>query len=227
MFELSFKPDRALNFRAGQYVSVVVPRTVSGSTESQLATDLRRAYSIASAPNSIEIQLCIQKVGSGPGSLYLSNLRPGDEFLCYAPYGFLTYSPQTERDLVFVATGTGLAPFRSILLSEEFQTKRPHRISVLLGVRRREEILYQKDLAPISDWVSCLTGEEEIGPGEFKGRVTDFLRTSESIAWENSEFYLCGNGAMIDEVRRLLKERGVDKKRIHLEIYFRPPKTNP
>jgi ferredoxin-NADP reductase len=60
----------------------------------------------------------------------------------------------------------------------------------------------------------------------FKGRVTAFLESQHSqFAWSETEFYLCGNGAMIDDVRKFLKSNGVDRKAIHVEVYFRPEAT--
>lgn len=62
--------------------------------------------------------------------------------------------------------------------------------------------------------------------GGFKGRVTAYLRTLGSdYPWTKTQYFLCGNGAMIDEVKRLLAERGVAKESIHQEVYYKPPKT--
>ncbi len=219
VFELHFTTDRPLDFKAGQYVSVVVPQDG--------AKPLRRPYSIASTPGKSPIELCIQRIESGPGNSFLASLKKGDTFLGFAPYGFLIYHPKPGRDAVFVATGTGLAPFRSMILSREFQSQPPRKTTCLLGVRSPDEILYAADLSrqPGVKWVPCLSRVEKCEPGECLGRVTQYLKLHDSeIAWLETDFYLCGNGAMIDEVKALLREKGVGKDAIYQEVYFKPPR---
>jgi ferredoxin-NADP reductase len=215
VFELKFAPERPLQFQAGQYVSVLVP--------SADGKPLRRPYSVASAPETNPIELCVQRVEKGPGSNYLASLREGDKFECVAPYGFLTYHPRTDRHAVFVSTGTGIAPFRSMVLSEAFKKQSPLSTLFLLGVRSDEELLYAEDFQNASSvqWVPCLTRPGGKVPC-FTGRVTQYLENEANLSWHDTEFYLCGNGAMIDDVRRFLKAKGVDRKSIHVEIYFRP-----
>lgn len=219
VFHLTFTPDRELDFKAGQYISVVVP---------QDGKPLRRPYSIASAPNVSPIELCIQRIEHGPGNTYLQNLKVGETFHGFAPYGFLLYHPKPHRDAIFLSTGTGLAPFRSMVLSKEYQDEPPRKATCLLGVRDEKEILYADDMSQVAglEWVPCLSRVDQCAPGHFKGRVTQYLyEHAKQIAWHETDFYLCGNGAMIDEVKKLLKDKGVGKEAIYQEIYFKPPKT--
>lgn len=218
VFELKFRPDRPIAFQAGQYVSVLVP-----APDGKPA--LRRPYSIASAPEKQPIELCVQRVEKGPGSNYLAQLRKGDKFECVAPYGFLTYHPRPNRHAVFISTGTGIAPFRSMVLSDEFKKAAPLSTLFLLGVRGDEDLLYARDFEkhPGLKWVPCLTRSSGSAANCFQGRVTRFIEEmKEPFPWLETEYYLCGNGAMIDDVRRFLKAKGVDRKSIHVEIYFRP-----
>ncbi len=218
VFELTFTTDRYLEFKAGQYVSVVVPHE---------GKPLRRPYSIASAPEKSPIELCIQRIEHGPGSTYLQSLKPGDTFSGFAPYGFLLFHPKPNRDVIFVSTGTGIAPFRSMILSEEFKKNEPRKTTCLLGVRNEDEILYSRDFdsLPGLQWVPCVSRPSQLPPGAFQGRVTQYLAEHDAqIAWHETDFYLCGNGAMIDEVKQLLKAKGIGKDSIYTEIYFKPPK---
>ncbi len=221
VFELKFRTDHPLDFKAGQYVSIVVPSPNPGEKP------LRRPYSIASAPGIHPIELCIQEIPHGPGSNFLAKLRPGDRFTAHAPYGYLLYHPKPDRDAIFIATGTGIAPFRSMVMSQEYMKSPPRRATCLLGVRTKPEILYQSDFHSLTmRWVPCLSKESVCEEPSCKGRVTQYLRDhADEIEWAKTEFYLCGNGAMIDEIRVLLKERGVLKESIHQEIYFKPPKV--
>jgi NAD(P)H-flavin reductase len=225
VFELSFDLSPVTEgaapfaFRAGQYISVVVPGAGPNGR------DLRRAYSIASSPEQYPVELCVKIVDNGPGSNYLNRLRPGETFKGFVPYGDFTYETPPNRHVCFVATGTGIAPFRSMLLSNEYRAAPARSATCLLGVRDEEELLYEKDFTGNgAKWIPCVSQPKGEWKG-FKGRVTDYLRSlGEDFPWRETEYYLCGAGQMIDEVRALLTERGVDKESFHREIYFKQPK---
>src|SRR5678815_3086778 len=88
VYETTFVADQPLAFEAGQFVSVVIPGA------GPKGRDLRRAYSVASSPETSPIELCIKLVHEGPGSQYIYALRPGDVFRAYAPYGDFVYEPK-------------------------------------------------------------------------------------------------------------------------------------
>ncbi len=114
-----------------------------------------------------------------------------------------------------------------MIFSEAYHKHPPRRATCLLGVRTEKDILYDEDFRGLKNlvWVPCLSRDSQNHPGFFSGRVTQFLQKEESrIVWSETDFYLCGNGAMIDEVKTLLKARGVEKGAIFQEIYFKPPK---
>jgi ferredoxin-NADP reductase len=216
VFEVLFDTENDLDFKAGQFVSVVVPGAGPGGR------DLRRAYSIASAPHIRPIELCVKLVEKGPGTNYLNRLRPGDTFKGFAPYGDFTYEPKPDRVAVFISTGTGVAPFRSMALSQEFAENPPLHTICLLGVREESEILYPDELRGIPGLEFICAVSQPVGNWEgFRGRVTDWLRRPDlSLDWANADFYLCGNGAMIAEVKTLLAEKGVAKEAIYQEKYY-------
>src|SRR3989338_2592045 len=82
VFELKLeRPAGSLPFRAGQYMSIVIPGAGPGGR------NLRRAYSIASPPESAEIELCVKLVDSGPGTHYLNSLKAGEAFQGQFPFG--------------------------------------------------------------------------------------------------------------------------------------------
>src|SRR3990167_8905216 len=139
VFELGFTVDQPLTFKAGQFCSIIIPGAGPGGK------DLRRSYSIASPPHFNPIELCIKIVEEGPGTHFLSKLRPGDKFTALAPYGIFIYVTPPERHACFIATGTGIAPFRSMILSEEFQARRPKSAICLFGVRDQRELVYVED----------------------------------------------------------------------------------
>src|SRR4051812_29923457 len=85
VFHTEFETDHPLTFKAGQFISIIIPGA------GPKGRDLRRAYSIASSPESKLIQLCIRLVEEGPGTNYLYNLKPGDKLKGWAPYGDFVY----------------------------------------------------------------------------------------------------------------------------------------
>jgi ferredoxin-NADP reductase len=217
VFELSFETDHDLPFEAGQFVSVIIPGA------GPKGRDLRRAYSIASPPESPALELCVKIVEEGPGTQFLYRLRPNDQLRVVAPYGSFVYQKQTERNICFIATGTGIAPFRSMVMSKAFQEELPPKSFCLLGVRTEDELLYA-DLfnhVPGMKFIPALSQPNSEWNG-FKGRVTHYLQTlGNEFPWLNTEFYLCGHGGMINEVKALLTEKGVTKDSIHQEIYYK------
>jgi len=220
VFELRFITDQPLEFKAGQFISIVIPGA------GPKGRDLRRAYSIASPPERSPIELCITYVEGGPGSTYLRNLKEGDIFKGFAPYGTFVYQPHPEKNLMFISTGTGLAPFRAMLLSHDFQKNPPRQVISVFGVRHESELLYQEDFSGKErvQWIPCISRPSAEWRG-FRGRVTDYLKTLPvDFPWTQTDYYLCGNGAMIDEVKTLLINRDVEKAAIFQEAYFKPPK---
>ena len=231
VFELHLKRPEGIQFEAGQYMSIVIPGAGPGGR------NLRRAYSIASPPESEALELCIKIVPGGPGTTYLNSLKEGDHFEAQAPFGDFVLEQEAHEPALFIGTGTGIAPLRSMILSKKWNPTTP--FGFLLGVRAEEDILYPEFFNPNkftgildAEMSSIFANQKHAqitlsrpkGTGHdawqgFKGRVTDYLK---SMDWDHSKshYYLCGNGDMIKEVKEFLTEKGVDKDRIHLEKYF-------
>lgn len=218
VFETTFETDKPLEFSAGQFVSIIIPGA------GPKGRDLRRAYSIASAPETRPIELCVKLVEEGPGTNYLYQLRPGDTFKMMAPYGDFVYEAKPNRNACFISTGTGIAPFRAMLTSKFYQDHPAAQALCLLGVRTEDELLYLDTFKefPHIEFVAAVSQPQTTWTG-FKGRVTDYLRSLETknYPWLETEYYLCGNGAMIQEVKAFLQEKGVNKDSIHQEIYYK------
>jgi CDP-4-dehydro-6-deoxyglucose reductase len=232
VFELRLErpalPDASgkVAFKAGQYMSIVIPGAGPGGR------NLRRAYSIASPPETDQVELCVKLVDGGPGTTYLNKLRPGDEFQAQAPFGDFYLEHDQNLPALFIGTGTGLAPLRSMILAKEWTSKAP--VGFLLGVREERDIIYPELFcedrpAPLRGHkhveiaLSRPTGQannaSQVAWRGFKGRVTDYLR---QMDWDfaQTHYYLCGNGAMIAEVKEVLGTKGVPKEQIHTEKYY-------
>lgn len=217
VFELKFEKPNDFVFQAGQYLSIVIPGAGPGGR------NLRRAYSIASAPQWPEIELCIKLVENGPGTKYLNSLRVGDEIEGQAPFGNFCLNHDQNLPVLFIGTGTGVAPLRGMILSTEWVGGGP--VGFLLGVRHEQDIIYselfQKNQVVKNQqfFEIALSRPSETWKG-FHGRVTNYIK---NINWDftHSHYYLCGSGAMITEVKDwLMKEKNVTKEQIHTEKYF-------
>ncbi|MGE0616246.1 MAG: ferredoxin--NADP reductase [Bacteriovoracia bacterium] len=217
-FELKFKVEPDCDFIPGQFISIIIPGAGPNGR------DLRRAYSIASTPEERPFKLCIRLVENGPGTNYLHRLKPGETFRGFAPYGDFVYKPKADRHICFISTGTGVAPFRSMAFSKLYQEQPPRSGICLFGTTNTEELLYDEEWKSQSrvKWVVCMSrmGEEWKG---YRGRVTQYMRDEmKDYDWQGAEYYLCGNGAMIDEAKKILLEKGVAPASIHQEVYYKP-----
>jgi len=224
VIELHFEPKTPFDFDPGQFISILIPGAGPGGR------DLRRAYSIASAPglthqNRSVLELCVKIVEGGPGTQYLNSLAVGDTLKGIAPYGDFIYKSKPNKHVLFISTGTGIAPFRSMVYSKIYADHKPLTTRLLFGARDVGDLLYVDELDSALGkhaFIKTLSKAKHEFDG-FKGRVTDWLRHhADKIHWKETDFYLCGNGAMIDEVKRILAEHEVEKTSIYQEVYYKP-----
>jgi ferredoxin-NADP reductase len=212
-----FEPSKRFRFDPGQFVSVVVPDPKGGKRP------LRRAYSLAVAPEE-GYGLSIKVVQDGPGSHYMASLKPGDTFKAFAPYGDFVFDHESGREACFISTGTGVAPFLSMIQSKAYRDNPPPKATNVFGARTEDEIIYPGLFEKLG--LVEVNAISQPGPAYagFKGRVTDYLKALPADwGWDITDFYICGNGDMVAEVRRLLRSRGVQESRIHQEVYFVAP----
>jgi ferredoxin-NADP reductase len=215
-FDFEVPGRHELHFTPGQFVSVV--EKVDGQ-------EITRAYSIASPRGGNRFALCLNRVPDGLFSPLLFTLRPGEEVEMHEPLGYFTLR-HPDRRALFVATGTGIAPFRSMLLDHLPRTQ-PH-ITLLFGARYEHGLLYREDMERLARefktfrFLPTLTQPGESWKGR-RGRVQEHLdealslRTPEEIV--NVDVYVCGLKEMVDDVRQELKRRGFDRKQIIYEKY--------
>lgn len=195
-----------IRFKAGQFVSFDVPDPRTGRT-------VTRPYSIVSPPSSTQtISLLLNLVPHGPGSTYLFGLREGDETSFAGPAGNFYLREDPTRDLLFVATGTGIAPFRSMLLANA-ECPVPSRATLFWGLRSQRDLYYQDELARLSRdlpgnlHVVTLSRPEPGWEGP-SGRVTTLVER-EIHDVKRLAVYLCGNSGMIVEVTRIIQAKGL------------------
>jgi len=219
LFSFRTTRDRGYRFVPGQFARIGVRDRDSGET-------IWRAYSIASASYDEHLEFFSVVVPGGAFTSRLAKLREGDPILVERKsYGFLTTDRfQAGRDLWMLATGTGLAPFLSIL--HEFETWESYDNLILVqSVRTQSELAYEDliqsfekseyyaEYARKLRYVRIVTREPV--PGALGDRVTKLLASGvleENVGirldHDRSRIMLCGNPEMVEDSRKLLTGRG-------------------
>jgi len=219
--EFSIEECSSFDFVAGQFVSVREPRGEKFIT---------RAYSIASPPRGNNtFDLCLNRVDEGFMSNFLCDREVGDTVRLHGPHGLFVLKPEVE-DVIFVATGTGIAPFRSMaqdLFGGDGHSPPHHmgrNIWMVYGTRYPEDIYYREEFErlaaeqPNFHYICSLSRPPESWTGN-RGYVQEYVR---KIVGERKDMhvYICGLNEMVSSVRHLLiEELGWDKKRVIFERY--------
>ena len=193
---------RELAFEPGQYLTLGLP----GSTA-------RREYSIYSGSSDPFLEVLIKQVEGGAVSHQLARLAPGAALECDGPFGYFTIAePSRRRPLLFVASGTGIAPFHCFTRS--YPDLDYH---LLHGVRITTET-YDRDRYPPAHYLACLSREPNSVGSSFAGRVTAYLRAHPAAP--GTRCYLCGNSEMIFDAFDILKAGGIPSSDLFAEVYF-------
>lgn len=208
-------------FEAGQWVNLVLP--LPGG-------ELRRAYSIASAPGGTpRFELAVTRVAGGPGSEYLHALEVGASLRAIGPHGLFTRAPLDPAPALFIGTGTGVTPLRS-MLHAALRAGSQAPMWILFGARFEEDILYRPELEQLcrgSDRIRFEVTLSRGGPswsgrcGYVQAHVPELYRELAARSPEAlPHLYICGLDRMVTAVRELARgELGVDRKRVHVERY--------
>lgn len=219
LFTLRTTRDCGFRFRAGQFARLGVAKA-DGTT-------VWRAYSMVSSPFDEFLEFFSIVVPDGEFTSELSRLQPGDSLLVDRhAFGYLTLDRFVDgRDLWLLSTGTGVAPFLSIL--QDFEAwEKFERIILVYSVREARELAYQDLIKELTQrdylaeyahkfrFIATVTREQH--PDALSGRITALIESGEleraadvELTPEHSRVMLCGNPQMIDDTRKLLKARGL------------------
>lgn len=216
--ELTFKTEKELNYKAGQFITIKICDNE--------ASPCFRAYSLASAPKNKKIKLCVKIIEGGRGSNWICGLNIGDSVEYMGPNGkfiFHKTDRETDKKILFVATGTGIAPFKAII-KDELKNGNKNEMELLFGLRHIKNIFYKKFFEKLVEkyknfhFTITLSQPENESWNEKKGRVTDILK-NKNIDTKNTEIYICGLKTMVDDVEKILLEKGVTEGQIYIEKY--------
>ena len=204
------------DFLPGQFVTLDLPIHEKSNKR-------WRSYSIASSPNGTNnIELLIVLNPSGLGTNYIfKEWKIGSEVVLRGPQGVFTLQQPIDKKLFLICTGTGIAPFRSMINYIE-SAKVPHQEIVLVyGCRKRENLLYFDELTVLDNEKQAFSYIPTLSRESWEGKTGYVHNVYEELCMNrpDAQFYLCGWKDMIDEAKQRILAMGYDKKDIHLEIY--------
>jgi CDP-4-dehydro-6-deoxyglucose reductase len=209
-----------LTFEPGQWLNLILP-VPSG--------EIRRAYSIASAPDGTQrFELAVTEVTGGPGSGYLCGLGPGARLKAVGPQGFFTRMADDDKPALFVATGTGVTPLRS-MLNAAVAAGGTTPIWLLFGVRHADDILYRAEFEALAQTRRHVRVDFTLSQGDpqWSGRrgyvqshIPELWTELARAADREPHLYVCGLERMVAAVRQLVrKDMGIARERVHSERY--------
>jgi ferredoxin-NADP reductase len=192
-----------------------------------------RSYSIASAPdgtNTIELVIVLMEDGLGTPHLF-NHVSVGSELIVRGPQGKFTMPANLDKDLYLICTGTGIAPFRSMVHYVAAHKMAHQNIHIVFGCRELKDSLYEAELKALEQtnpgffFHPCFSREMEVAAGQHKGYVhacyTQLIEAQKQAdgSLPPAYFYLCGWKNMVDDAKKNILALGYDKKDIHLELY--------
>ncbi len=208
------------NFLPGQFVTLDLPIH-------EKLNKRWRSYSIASEPDGTNVfELVIVLLEGGAGTTYLfNNVTVGHQLSLRGPQGIFVLPTQIDRDLYLICTGTGIAPFRSMVHHiKRFDIQYQH-IYLIFGCRTRGDVLYCKELKelekdlPRYQYLTTCSREDTSLTTVMHGYVHKVYEDLLAIEKPPAYFYLCGWKNMIDEAKERIQALGYSRKDIHLEVY--------
>ena len=215
--EFEVRGESRFGFVAGQWLSV--------KHQMPDGKHLIRAYSVASAPSgNSHFAFCINRVQDGFMSNFLCDMQPGDEIPCQGPFGSFILRPPL-RDTLFIATGTGIAPIRSMLhwlLADESRCENKQ-FWLLFGNRTEGDIYYHEEFLQLAEkhpnihYLPTLSRGDPAWRG-LRGYVQDHVQ---GLVGDRNDMqaYICGLAKMVKVNRDLLAGMGWDRKAIMYERY--------
>lgn len=234
LFRFALSAQQQLDFKAGQYMILVLP------------DGKQRLYSICSADREKQyFDLVVELIEGGAGSTYLQSLQIAAEVNFKGPAGiFIKREENSRRDIVFLVTGTGIAPARSIILSNlnpKSQILNPKKIYLFWGLKKREDVYFLEEFQKLAQennnfkFKICLSREDDqskITDCFVKGRIDvglnnmfeqeKMIHDPRSMIHEfvnKFDYYLCGSKIVVESLLKFLQEKGVPQEQIVVERF--------
>lgn len=206
----------SFDFQPGQFVTLDLPIHEKPNKR-------WRSYSIASWPDGTNVfELLIVLAEGGVGTAYLfDEIKEGSELTFRGAQGVFVLPEEREQDIFFICTGTGLAPFRSMMNYIELHNIPFQKIHLIFGCRKKENLLYYDELKTLEQKLPGFHYYPVLSREKWEGHDGYVHPVYEALCKEKqpAKFYLCGWKNMIDDAKLKIVEMGYDKKAIHQELY--------
>lgn len=256
---LELPRDEQIPFSAGGYIQIACPAYRTGFADFDIALPYReewdrrklwrfeagssepttRAYSMANYPDEkgvimLNIRIALpphsagERVPPGVVSSYLFSLKPGDVATIAGPYGEF-FARDTDKEMVFIAGGTGMAPMRSLIFDQLKRLNSDRQLTFWYGARAKREIFYQEEFDVLAaahdnfDWTVALSEPEPedhwVGPTGFIHQVVCDRYLKDHPAPNDCEYYICGPSLMMTAVTEMLEGLGVEGENIMFDDF--------
>lgn len=206
----------SFDFIPGQFVTLDLPIH-------EKANKRWRSYSLASWPdgsNVFELIIVLDKKGTGTNYIF-DEVTVGSELTFRGPQGVFTLKEPLDKELFLICTGTGIAPFRSMVHHIK-NSHIPHKqITLIFGCRTKDSLLYYPEMKKLGETLTGFTYIPTLSRETWEGASGYVHDIYEDLCRERqpASFFLCGWRGMIDEAKKRIMDMGYDKKNIHVEIY--------
>lgn len=206
----------SFEFIPGQFVTLDLP--IDAKPNKRL-----RSYSIASWPdgtNRFELVIVLDKLGAGTHYIF-NEVKEGSELRLRGPLGVFKLKQPLDKDVFLICTGTGIAPFRSMINTLNIQQVPHHHIYLIFGCRSSDNILYQEEMTHLQQTLKDFTYIPVLSREQWEGETGYVHAVYEKLCRDKrpASFYLCGWKGMVDEAHKRILEMGYDVKDIHAELY--------
>lgn len=221
-FDIPKELKETFHFEAGQYLTLCA--TIKGE-------EVRRSYSLCSAPYESTLRVGIKQIEGGLFSTFANReLKVGDQLLSMAPTGGFKFD-KSAKNIVCFAAGSGITPILSIIktaLNYDSEIS----ITLVYGNRTTKDIIFHEEIEGLKNTflnrfdVHYVLSREDIGTPLYHGYIDEekakiFSKYTFSLE-KIDAFYMCGPHGMIQSVSNFLKDSGVDKQKIHFELFGTP-----
>lgn len=223
--------ELAESFRFTQGQNITVRTTLDGE-------ELRRNYSICSSPFDHELRIAVKQVPAGRFSTFANQaLKKGDVLEVLPPTGkfYTVLDPGKKKNYVAFAAGSGITPILSIIKTT-LKTEAGSTFLLVYGNKQRKSILFREELEALKNiyldrfQIIHILSRERTESVLHAGRIDleKCVMISDKIVHISTidEFFICGPAAMIDTVKEFLLNKGIDRKKIHIELFNAPQQKN-
>lgn len=212
------RKTKGFSFIPGQYCTVAIPQKFDGDTH---------PFTFSSSPTEPYLELTVKRMGTFTTALHA--LHTGDTLMVDGPHGdVLNFDESVKDDVVFLAGGSGITPFMAGI-RYAIRKRLPNRLLLLFSNRTLQDIIYRQELAGIREKnitvVNTLTNKTQASWTGERGYITKAMIAKYINEPRHWLWYLCGPPPMIDSMKNILHEIGVDDKRVRIEPWQIPGKS--